>query len=132
MSYLTEAFKQLNIIDEDLFPTDSEGLNKLKDFMKSDIDDEGRRYCHKFKENNFDDTNFIEEFKNDDEAIGISTLLKELQKLASERIAELHIEKCMYKGVRSKEEVLKELKHYQVILEASQGWIIDDLDVCQE
>ena len=40
MSYLTEAFKQLNIIDEDLFPTDSEGLNKLKDFMKSDIDDE--------------------------------------------------------------------------------------------
>ena len=39
MSYLTEAFKQLNIIDEDLFPTDSEGLNKLKDFMKSDIDD---------------------------------------------------------------------------------------------
>ncbi len=40
MSYLTEAFKELNIIDEDLFPTDSEGFNKLKDFMKSDIDDE--------------------------------------------------------------------------------------------
>ena len=99
---------------------------------ESDIDDEGHRYCHKFEENNFDETNFIDEFKNDNEAIGIPTLLKELQKLASERIADLHIEKCMYKGVRPKEEVLKELKHYQVILEASQGWVVDDLDVCQE
>lgn len=99
---------------------------------ESEVDEEGHRYCNKIQENNFDDTNFIEEFKNDDEAIGIPTLLKELQKLASERVAALHIEKCMYKGVRPKEEVLKELKHYQVILEASQGWIIDDLDVCQE
>ena len=56
---------------------------------ESDIDDDGHKYCHKLQENNFDDTNFIEEFKNDNAAIGIPTLLKELQKLVKERVKEL-------------------------------------------
>lgn len=99
---------------------------------ESDIDDEGHRYCHKFKENNFDDTNFIEEFKNDDAAIGIPTLLKELQKLVKERVKELIDKFNLTKSYNLRQKIRKQINHYESILQATKDWTIDELDVCQE
>lgn len=99
---------------------------------ESDIDDEGHRYCHKFKENNFDDTNFIEEFKNDNEAIGIPTLLKELQKLVKERVKELTDKFNLTKSYNLRQKIRKQINHYESILQATKNWTVDDLDVCQE
>ncbi len=99
---------------------------------ESDIDDEGHRYCHKFKENNFEDTNFIEEFKNDDAATGIPALLKELKKLSQETI-DLYKEKLDIISDQSYIKAYKKkIKHYECLIKASEGWIVDDLDVCQE
>lgn len=99
---------------------------------ESNMDDEGHRYCHKFQENNFDDTNFIEEFKNDTEAIGIPTLLKELKKLSQEAI-DLCKENLGIISDQSYIRALKEkIKHYEWLIKASEGWVVDDLDVCQE
>ena len=101
---------------------------------ESDIDDDGHRYCHKFQENNFDDTNLIEEFKNDDAAIGIPTLLKELSELAEYMIEQLHTEGIMLDKndkERSKE-IIKQINHYQALIRAAEDWTIDELDVCQE
>lgn len=106
----------------------------VSEVYESDIDDEKHSYCHKFQEKNFDDTNFIEEFKNDGEAIGIPTLLKELSKLADYKIEQLRTEGIMLDEndkERSKE-IIKQIKHYQVLIKASEGWLVDDLDVCQE
>lgn len=99
---------------------------------ESDIDDEGHRYCHKFKESNFDDTNFIEEFKNDNEAIGIPTLLKELQKLVKERVKELTDKFNLTKSYNLRQKIRKQINHYESILQATKNWTVDDLDVCQE
>lgn len=99
---------------------------------ESNMDDEGHRYCHKFQGNSFDDTNFIEEFKNDTEAIGIPTLLKELKKLSQEAI-DLCKENLGIISDQSYIRALKEkIKHYELLIEASEGWVVDDLDVCQE
>lgn len=99
---------------------------------ESDIDDEGHRYCHKLQENNFDDTNFIEEFKNDNEAIGIPTLLKELKKLSQEAI-DLYKTNLSIISDQSYIRALKgKIKHYEYLIKASEGWIVDELDVCQE
>lgn len=101
---------------------------------ESDIDDDGHRYCHKFQENNFDDTNLIEEFKNDDAAIGIPTLLKELSELAEYMIEQLRTEGIMLDKndkERSKE-IIKQINHYQALIRAAEDWTIDELDVCQE
>lgn len=101
---------------------------------ESDIDDDGHKYCHKFKENNFDDTNFIEEFKNDDTAIGIPTLLKELQKLAEYKIEQLRTEGIMLdeNDKKDSKEVVKQIKYHQALIRAAEDWTIDELDVCQE
>lgn len=104
----------------------------ISEEYESDIDDEGHRYCHKFKENNFDDTNFIEEFKNDGTAIGIPTLLKELKKLSQEAI-DLYKEKLDIISDQNYIKSFKEkIKHYECLIKASEGWIVDELDVCQE
>ena len=34
--YINEAFKRLDILDEELFDTSSEGINKLSDFIEQD------------------------------------------------------------------------------------------------
>lgn len=99
---------------------------------ESDIDDEGHRYCHKLQENNFDDTNFIEEFKNDNAAIGIPTLLKELQKLVKERVKELIDKFNLTKSYNLRQKIRKQINHYESILQATKDWTIDELDVCQE
>ena len=99
---------------------------------ESDIDDEGQRYCHKFQENNFDDTNFIEEFKNDDTAFGIPALLTELQKLVKERVKELTDNFNLTKSYSVRQKIREQINHYESILQASKDWIVDELDVCQE
>lgn len=99
---------------------------------ESDIDDEGHRYCNKLQENNFNDTNFIEEFKNDDTAFGIPTLLKELQKLVKERVKELTDNFNLTKSYSVRQKIRKQINHYDSILQASKDWAIDELDVCQE
>lgn len=99
---------------------------------ESDMDDDGHRYCHKFQENNFDDTNFIEEFNNDDTAFGIPALLTELQKLVKERVKELTDNFNLTKSYSVRQKIRKQINHYESILQASMDWTIDELDVCQE
>lgn len=99
---------------------------------ESDIEDEGHRYCHKVQENNFDDTNFIEEFKNDDTAFGIPALLTELQKLVKERVKELTDNFNLIKSYSVRQKIREQINHYESILQASKDWVVDELDVCQE
>lgn len=99
---------------------------------ESDIDDEGHRYCHKLQENNFDDTNFTEEFKNDNTAFGIPALLTELQKLVKERVKELTDNFNLTKSYSVRQKIREQVNHYESVLQASQNWIVDELDVCQE
>ncbi len=99
---------------------------------ESDIDDDGHKYCHKLQENNFDDTNFIEEFKNDDTAFGIPALLTELQKLVKERVKELTDNFNLTKSYSVRQKIREQINHYESILQASKDWVVDELDVCQE
>ena len=114
-------------------PVKIQNYNTSEEY-ESDIDDEGQRYCHKFQENNFDNTNFIEEFKNDDTAIGIPTLLKELPKLAGYMIEQLRTEGIMLdeNDKKRSKEIINQIKHYQALIRAAENWTIDELDVCQE
>ena len=99
---------------------------------ESDIDNEGQRYCHKFQENNFDDTNFTEEFKNDNTAFGIPALLTELQKLVKERVKELTDNFNLTKSYSVRQKIREKVNHYESVLQASKDWVVDELDVCQE
>lgn len=99
---------------------------------ESDMDDDGHRYCHKFKENHFDDTNFTEEFKNDNAAFGIPALLTELQKLVKERVKELTDNFNLTKSYSVRQKIREQVNHYESILQASKDWVVDELDVCQE
>lgn len=99
---------------------------------ESDIDDEGHRYCNKIQENHFDDTNFTEEFKNDNTAFGIPALLTELQKLVKERVKELTDNFNLTKSYSVRQKIREQINHYESILQASKDWIVDELDVCQE
>lgn len=104
----------------------------ISEEYESEIDDEGHRYCNKFQKNNFDDTNFIEEFKNDDTAYGIPDLLTELQKLVKERVKELTDNFNLTKSYSVRQKIREQVNHYESVLQASQNWTIDELDVCQE
>ena len=99
---------------------------------ESDMNDEGHRYCQKLQENNFDDTNFIEEFKNDNTAFGIPALLTELQKLVKERVKELTDNFNLTKSYSVRQKIREQINHYESILQASKDWVVDELDVCQE
>ena len=99
---------------------------------ESDMDDDGHRYCNKIQENNFDDTNFIEEFNNDDTAFGIPALLTELQKLVKERVKELTDNFNLTKSYSVRQKIREKVNHYESILQASKDWVVDELDVCQE
>lgn len=83
---------------------------------------------------NFEDVNFIEEYKNDYDAIGIPTLLQELQRLSREKIEQLRTEGIMLddKDKEAEKKILCQIKHYQSILKASKDWVVDDLDVIKE
>ncbi len=83
---------------------------------------------------NLKDINFIEEFKNDSNVLGIPTLLQELQRLSGEKIEQLRTEGIMLDENDKEEEkrILKQIKYYQAVQKASDDWTIDELDVCQE
>lgn len=85
-------------------------------------------------EYSFEDTNFIEEYKNDNKALGIPTLLQELQRLSEERIEQLRTEGLMLdeNDKEGEKRILKQIKYYQAINKASKNWVVDDLDVCQD
>lgn len=84
-------------------------------------------------EYNFEDTNFIQEFKGDGAAIGIPTLLEELQKLCQEKIERTKDElELPYIPENEKRKARKEMAHYLSVLNSSRGWVVDDLDVCQD
>lgn len=103
--------------------------------IESDIDSEGNSYSQELTEECFDNTNFIEEFNNDENAIGIPTLLKELRTLCQETIDSYENTMGIITQVSSGEIITsmkKKIKHLKCLIKASEGWIVDDLDVCQE
>lgn len=83
-------------------------------------------------ENSFDNTNFINEFNNDEKAFSLTSLLAELHNLSEEKISRLNDELTMMYSPESKNVINKELEYYKNISKAAQGWIIDDLDVTME
>lgn len=83
-------------------------------------------------ENSFDNTNFINEFNNDEKAFSLTSLLAELHNLSEEKISRLNDELTMMYSPEGKSVINKELEYYKNISKAAQGWIIDDLDVTME
>lgn len=83
-------------------------------------------------ENSFDNTNFINEFNNDEKAFSLTSLLAELHNLSEEKINRLKDELTMMYSPEGKNVINKELEYYKNISKAAQGWIIDDLDVTME
>ena len=83
-------------------------------------------------ENSFDNTNFIDEFNNDEKAFSLTSLLAELHNLSEEKINRLNDELTMMYSPEGKSVINKELEYYKNISKAAQGWIIDDLDVTME
>lgn len=83
-------------------------------------------------ENSFDNTNFINEFNNDEKAFSLTSLLAELHNLSEEKISRLNDELTMMYSPEDKNVINKELEYYKNIFKATQGWIIDDLDVTME
>lgn len=83
-------------------------------------------------EYNFENTNFINEFENDGNAIGIPTLLAELQNLCMEKIERLRDEIDLTYTPEGKKKVRREMAHCLSILNASRDWIVDDMDVIKE
>ena len=103
--------------------------------IESDIDSEGNSYSQELTEECFDNTNFIEEFNNDENAIGIPTLLKELKTICQETIDSYENTMNIITQVSSGKTIAsmkKKIKHLKCLIKASEGWIVDDLDVCQE
>lgn len=83
-------------------------------------------------ENSFDNTNFINEFNNDEKAFSLTSLLAELHNLSEEKINRLNDELTMMYSPEGKSVINKELEYYKNISKAAQGWIVDDLDVTME
>lgn len=83
-------------------------------------------------ENSFDNTNFINEFNNDEKAFSLTSLLAELHNLSEEKISRLNDELTMMYSPEGKSVINKELEYYKNISKAAQGWIVDDLDVTME
>ena len=83
-------------------------------------------------EESFDNTNFINEFNNDEKAFSLTSLLSELHRLSEEKINRLNDELTMMYSSEDKSVINKELEYYKNISKATQGWIIDDLDVTME
>ena len=83
-------------------------------------------------EESFDNTNFINEFNNDEKAFSLTSLLTELHRLSEEKINRLNDELTMMYSPEGKNVINKELRYYKNISKATQNWIIDDLDVTME
>ncbi len=83
-------------------------------------------------EESFDNTNFIEEFDNNNNAFSLDFLLAELHNLSQEKINRLEDELSITHTLTAKNIVQKELNHYKNISKATQGWTVDDLVVTME
>lgn len=83
-------------------------------------------------QNNFDNTNLIEEFDNNNKVCSLDFLLAELHNLSQEKINRLEDELSITQTPTAKAIVQKELNHYKIISKATQGWTIDDLAVTME
>lgn len=83
-------------------------------------------------EKSFDNTNFINEFNNDEKAFSLTSLLTELHRLSEEKINKLNDELTMMYSPEGKSVINKELEYYKNISKATQGWTIDDLAVTME
>lgn len=108
---------------------------QLSEEYDADVDDDGHGYCNRWVEKNFENTDLVTEFNNDSKAIGIPTLLKELQNLAENHIEELKEELDLLRPslkTLTQTKIKREIKHYEAILEASKGWTEDSLDICPE
>lgn len=92
-----------------------------------DIDDEGHSYCHMIETPDFSDTNLEEEFKDNEETLGIPQLLSELQTLVEEKLESVKNLPEVTAGDKYSKKKL--IKKYQNILESSKDWIEDELDV---
>ena len=82
-----------------------------------------------------DDTNLMDEYNNDSKAIGIPTLLEELQELSQKRIEELRTELTMttrFTPEGTREQIISDIRHYEKIIKASKDWVVDDLDIIKE
>lgn len=88
--------------------------------------------CKEETEYFLDDTNFIEEYRNDGDAMGIPTLLNELHKLCREKLAKLKDELNLTTHNSDWKQIRRDIYHYASILKASKGWVVDDLDVCKD
>lgn len=78
------------------------------------------------------DVNLKFEFDNDIDALGIPTLLCELKHLAEVQIERLKDEHYLTNDVESKKRIKKEIKYYELVVSAAQGWVVDDLDIEKE
>ena len=83
-------------------------------------------------QNNFDNTNLIEEFDNNNKICSLDFLLAELHNLSQEKINRLEDELSITQTSTAKAIVQKELNHYKIISKATQGWTVDDLAVTME
>ncbi len=83
-------------------------------------------------QNNFDNTNLIEEFDNNNKVCSLDFLLAELHNLSQEKINRLEDELSITQTPTAKAIVQKELNHYKIISKATQGWTVDDLAVTME
>lgn len=75
--------------------------------------------------------NLFYSFKNDNKVYNIPKLLQELQSLVEVKIKELK------SALPSKDPTVNKLRkgiieHYEDVLDASKGWVLDDEDVCRE
>lgn len=98
----------------------------------SDIDDEGHYYYGQRVINNFDNTNFEEEFDNDNGALGIPTLLEHLKNLTQEKIERLKDEFVLTSNVKTKKIIQRSIIQYENILKATSDWNIDEFCVVPE
>ena len=83
-------------------------------------------------QNNFDNTNLIEEFDNNNKVCSLDFLLAELHNLSQEKINRLEDELSITQTSTAKAIVQKEINHYKIISKATQGWTVDDLAVTME
>lgn len=104
-------------------------VNNYSVSTESDIEKDDDRHSHtrKFLDYHFDDTDFVEEFKNDGSVLGIPELLDELKGLAWQRIETIKDTDAM-----THEEQRREIRDLEKIIKSAEGWQEDEVAVCPE
>lgn len=100
-----------------------------------DISKDGKSISTFYKERDFSNTNFKQEFIEDPNAFGIPDLLWELHELVDTHIDNLKEELDMtrpYLNTLSEEKLKAQIKHYERVKEACDKWHVDDFEVICE